>query len=193
VKVVLVRHGRSSHIAPKLMDLDAFLQWRDAYDEAGIDDADSPPRELLDAAQHAGLLVSSDTRRAIESARVLARGREVIASPLLREIAIEPPTLPRIRLPLIAWALGYGVRWLFREALGRAHGTAEEEARVRAAARWLTELATQHGEVLVLTHASFRSRLAKELARQGWVATTPRRSSHHWSAWSFKPPLSSRA
>jgi len=181
-KVVLIRHGRSSHVVKGLLDLDAFLKWREAYEAAGIGENEVPPRELVLEAQSAGAFVSSDVRRAIESARLLAAGRDVIASPLLRELSLVPLRLPGLRLPLMGWALTYGVKWLMRR-----HATPEEEQRVRIAAQWLIDLSARHGEVIVLTHASFRSLLAKEFARREWKPVTPRRRSAHWSAWSFSP------
>ena len=177
---MLVRHGRSSHTVTGLLDLAAFRQWRVAYEAAGIDPADRPPAELDYLAERAGVLVSSDIRRAVESARLLSAGRDVIASPLLRELALQAPPLRWIRMPLLGWAVAVGVRWLFR----RSHATPEEEERVRAAADWLIELAVGDGDVLALTHASFRSVLAKELVRRGW-RVMPRRTSSHWSAWFF--------
>jgi broad specificity phosphatase PhoE len=183
--IVLVRHGRSSHVVTGLLDLAGFRQWRVAYEAAGIDPADRPPPELLGRAETAGVLVSSDIRRATESARLLAGDREVIASPLLRELALQAPPLPWIRMPLLGWAVAVGVRWLFQ----RTHATPEEERRVGAAADWLVELADGHGDVLALTHASFRSVIAKELVRRGWRQTKPRRPSSHWSAWVFSRDL----
>jgi len=181
-KIVLIRHGRSAHVAKGLLDLAAFLKWRETYEAAGIEENEQPPRELVAEARNAGAFVSSDVPRAIESARLLASDREVITSPLLRELSLDPPQLRGIRLPLRGWALTYVVRWLF----GR-HVTADEERRACTAAQWLIEWSSLHGEVMVLTHASFRSLLAKEFARRGWKSVTPRRRSAHWSAWSFSP------
>lgn len=179
-KIVLIRHGRSAHVAKGLLDRAAFLQWREAYEEAGIEAAEAPA-ELMEEVRNAGVIVSSDVQRAIESARVLADGREVITSRLLRELALQPPSLRWIRLPLFGWALLFGVRWLFR----RTHATTDEALRVRAAAQWLNELSERHGEVVVVTHGMFRSLLARELAQRGWTPAIPKRRSAHWSAWSL--------
>lgn len=185
-RVVLVRHGRSAHVVKGLLDRAAFLRWREAYEGAGIDPAEVAPSELCAAARQAAVVVSSDARRAIESARMLAPDREVIVSPLLRELSLEPLHFRRVRLPLFGWALTYGIQAL-RHAL-RVPATPEEKERVRAAAEWLMDLSLRHGEVIALTHGSFRSLLARELAMRGWVSVTPRRRSSHWSAWSFSPP-----
>jgi len=183
-KIILIRHGLSAHVHSGWMDLAGFLKWREAYEAAGIDPRDTPPLELQSLASAAAVLVSSDIPRAIDSARLLAPGKEVILSPLLRELDLVPPNLPHLRLPLMGWALTYGLRMLLR---GRGHVTPAEHDRANEAATWLTGLATAHGTVAAVTHHSFRSVLAKTLTARGWQSTLPRRRSAHWSAWSFSP------
>jgi hypothetical protein len=158
------------------MNAAEFRRWRDAYEAAGIDPHDAPRPELRAAAEESGAVVASVAPRAVESAHLLDAGREVPASPLLRELDLHPPQLGRLRLPLLLWALAYGVRG--------AHFSADEEQRARAAADWLTELAGKHGSVMAVTHASFRSLLRRELVRRGWIGV-PRGRTRHWSAWSF--------
>ncbi|HYI11864.1 MAG TPA: hypothetical protein VEK57_22600 [Thermoanaerobaculia bacterium] len=181
-KIVLVRHGRSAHVHAGWIDFAGFLRWREAYEAAGIDAGDTPPRELRELAATAGVLAASDIPRAVESVRLLAPGTDVVISPLLRELELTPPNLGSLRLPLAGWALAYGVRMLVR---AHAHVTPAEHERAREAARWLAQLADEHGRVVVVTHATFRSVLAKKLASAGWYTARPRRHSAHWSAWSF--------
>ena len=178
-KITLIRHGRSAHVVKGLLDLAAFRKWREAYEAAGIDPADRPPPELHAAAEQAAIIVSSDAPRAIESARKLAPDRDVITSPLLRELRMEPPALRWIRLPMAGWALVFGVQWLRRKL-----ATPEDEQRARAAADWLIDLAA--GDLVVVTHGSFRLLLAREFESRGWVLVLPRRRSSHWSAWAMK-------
>jgi broad specificity phosphatase PhoE len=81
MKIILVRHGRSGHVHSGWIDGATFLRWREAYEAAGIDSEDVPPRELSAAALGSGVLAASVARRAIESAKALAPGREVLTSP----------------------------------------------------------------------------------------------------------------
>lgn len=187
-KLVLVRHGRSAHVVNGLLDRAGFLKWREDYEAAGIDAADAAPPELCAVARHAGALVCSDARRAIDSARRLAPDREAIISPLLRELSLEPPGLSRVRLPLIGWSLAIALRWIVRLSLRLGPITRQESERVRAATDWLTELSASHGEVVCVTHGAFRSQVTKELTSRGWTSATPSRRSSHWSAWSFAAP-----
>jgi broad specificity phosphatase PhoE len=180
--ITLIRHGRSGHVHSGWITAAEFIHWREAYEAAGVDPEDVPPEELRETASTSGVLVASTVRRAIESAKALAPDREVLTSPLLRELDLPPPELGRVRLPLMGWALMFGVRWL---VLGHRHFTTEEVERARVAAEWLRELSAEHGSVVVVTHASFRSLLGRELMKTGWRSDVARPTSRHWSAWSF--------
>jgi broad specificity phosphatase PhoE len=184
-EVVLVRHGRSAHVHAGWIDLQGFHRWREAYEAAGILAGETPPPELRSVAERAGAVVASDAPRAIESARLLAPDREVITSPLLREMDLPPPALRWVRLPLVGWALAYGVRWLFGGMNSRAHASPAEMDRAREAARWLIGIAERHGPVVAVTHATFRGLLAQALAEEGWLCGTRTRRAPHWSAWRF--------
>lgn len=99
-EIVLVRHGRSAHVHAGWIDVHGFHRWREAYEAAGILPGEVPPAELLERARRAGVVVASDAPRAIESARLLSEGREVISSPLVRELDLPPPAVRALRLPL---------------------------------------------------------------------------------------------
>ncbi|HET7435708.1 MAG TPA: hypothetical protein VFN10_13450 [Thermoanaerobaculia bacterium] len=173
-EIILIRHGRSAHEQTGRIDRDGFRRWREAYEAAGIHD--EPPAALRALIGNAAL-VSSDAPRAIESARKF--GGDVIVSPLLRELTLEPPQL-RGRHSLAVWAIAYGVRYLRH----RAHHTPAELQRAREAAAWLTQLTAEHERIAAFTHHVFRGLVARELRALGW--TSQDRGSRHWSAWSFR-------
>lgn len=177
-RLVLVRHGRSAHGHAGLLDADGFRRWREAYEAAGILADEVPPPEVASLADASAQIVASEAPRAVESARLLARGRDVLTSPLLRELDLPPPAIP-LRMPLPAWALAIGLRSL----VAGGHATAEERARVAEAAAWLSSLAAERGCVVAVTHATFRSLLAKKLLAEGWRRETAKQRSMHWSAW----------
>jgi hypothetical protein len=146
-----------------------FRRWREAYEAAGIVDRECPP-----AIANRGLVVSSDAARAIESAKLIRD--EVIVSPLLRELDLQPPDLPWIRLPMIGWAVLIGMGSLVTPA---------EKERVTEAAEWLSHLAETHGTVIAVTHAAIRAEIARVLVSGGWHREAKHRSREHWSAWSL--------
>jgi broad specificity phosphatase PhoE len=184
--VALVRHARSSHIHAGWITANGFRAWRDAYEAAGIRDDERVPDELARLVG-AELVVSSDAARAVASARLLARGREIVISPLLRELDLESPALGGLRLPLAAWALAVGGRPLFL-TLRRQYPSPAEAARIDNAAAWLEKLAVQHSSIVAVTHASFRRQLATRLVHNGWQLEPGRRSQQHWSVWLLRRP-----
>jgi hypothetical protein len=186
-RIALIRHARSAHVHTGWIDAAGFRAWRAAYEAAGIIKGERAPADLERLAASAGLVLSSDAPRAMASARLLAPGREIVVSPLLRELDLASPDLGGLRLPLAGWALAVGVRTLFL-ALRRQYPSAAEAARVDKATAWLDELSVQHPLTVVVTHASFRRRLSSLLAQKGWQAEPGRRSLQPWSPWLFRRP-----
>ena len=90
-RVALVRHARSSHVHAGWIDAGGFRAWREAYEAAGIHEDERVPAQLEQLASHAGVVLSSDAARAVASARLLAPGREIVVSPLLRELDPKDP------------------------------------------------------------------------------------------------------
>ena len=189
-RIVLVRHGRSSH-PPRRGWFDAaeFRQWYDGYELAGIDPNDAPPALLLAEARRFGVVAASDAARAIASAERLTGGeRPVAVSPLLRETELRVPRFVGWRMPLAGWGLVLGVEWLLGGAVQGGRPTREMLDRAEAAADWLVGLADAQGSVIAVTHGSFRRLLAARLTSLGWTPAGERRSLRTWSAWRFTAP-----
>jgi broad specificity phosphatase PhoE len=158
--------------------------WRSAYDAAGLHHADAPPETLVRAARTAHHILASDLPRAVGSAARLAPGREVAASPLLRETPLPIPPLA-VHLPFAAWALVIHLHWLRRIAAG-SEAAAAELARAAAAAGWLGERVAEGETAMVVTHGAFRRLLGRALAADGWRAAPGLRRYHPWSTWVFE-------
>ncbi|HEX6086051.1 MAG TPA: hypothetical protein VF266_16075 [Thermoanaerobaculia bacterium] len=174
-QITLVRHGRSSHVHTGWLDFDGFLRWREAYERAAILETEIAPRELCELAANAKHLVASNAPRAIASAEKLAPGREVLVTPLVRELELAPPRLGGRKWPGIVWMLAFGIRGL--------KPSEEEAERAREAAILLHELQ----DAVVVTHGAVRPVIARELVSLGWTNGGGRRS-HHWSAWTLTMP-----
>ena len=85
------------------LDRAAVERWRAAYDAAGLRAGAEPPAALVREVAGAAVFAASDLPRARESAALLAGGRPVQVSPLLREEPLPLPNLPGLRVPLAAW------------------------------------------------------------------------------------------
>ena len=184
-RVALVRHARSSHNHTGWITASGFRAWREAYEAAGIREDERVPAHIEQLLGSADLVLSSNAARAVATARLLAPGREIVISPLLRELDLESPALGGFRLPLAAWALAVGGRTLFL-SIRRQYPSAAEDDRINNAAAWIEELATRHSLIVAVTHASFRQQLSARLLKAGWQSETGRRSLRHWSAWIFR-------
>jgi hypothetical protein len=192
-QIVLVRHGRSAHAPRGWVNADGLRRWIVAYDAADIAPHPPPPPPLAALARDADVVVASDLRRAVASAALLAPGGRVKVTPLLREAPLETSELPLprlagARLPLGAWALVFGVRWAAAALRGAPPPGVDATtlARAEEAAAWLAALAWERGRVVAVTHATFRTLLARALVAHGWRGPD-RRPFREWSAWTHEP------
>ncbi len=181
-RVALVRHGRSSHVHSGWITASGFQVWRRAYEEAGIREDECLPIDVAHLASSAGVVLCSDSPRAVDSAHLLAPEKDISISPLLRELELASPSLGRIRLPLAAWAVAVGVRTLLL-TISRRYPSPADAARVQDAAVLINQFAAQYSQIIVVTHASFRRLLCNRLAQEGWRNESVKRSMRHWSAW----------
>lgn len=180
-RLLLVRHGPSAHVHDgRWMNRHGVPRFEDAYDAAGIRDDSLPPAMLCDVAAAADVVCASDLRRAIESARRVAPGRELMISPLLREVRLEPPRWIPFRLPIAAWDAYSHVQWSYRLLTKRNH---ELLQRADAAADWLEQVAPEAASVVVLTHGGVRRLIAARLGARGWQPLHNERSYANWSTW----------
>jgi broad specificity phosphatase PhoE len=180
-RLAVIRHGRSSHVHSGWITASGFRAWRRAYEEAGIREDERVPSDVAQLASRAGVVLCSDARRAVASAHLLAPGHNVIISPLLRELELASPDLGRIRLPLAAWAIAVGLRTLLL-TMRRRYPSPDDAARIENAAILIDQLAAQHSQITVVTHASFRRLLCNRLVLAGWRDESFKRSVRHWSA-----------
>ncbi len=164
------------------MNASGFRDWRAAYEAAGIGDTERAPAALVALATGADVFLSSDAPRAVQSAHRLANGREIVVSPLLRELDLEGPELGGLSLPFHAWALAVGWRMLQGRLRGQ-YPSLDERGRIDRAAEWVANIAAQHECVVIVTHVSVRKQLWVRLLRSGWRPEPGRRTLRPWSAW----------
>lgn len=185
-RIILIRHGPSAHAVGGLLDRSGVLQWRDAYDAAGIRPNARPPASLVQLARDATHLITSDLPRAVASAEALGSQHSIRVSELLREAPLAIPNWPT-RLPLALWGTLIHAVWSYRISRG-ADATDADLARAVAASEWLASIVTEGSTALVVTHGVFRRLLGQQLMRRGWTDEGRDGGYQHWSAWSFLAP-----
>ncbi len=173
MQITLVRHGRPARCHTGWLTRAEFALWCRAYDAAGLRDGDEPPRRLVRRARTAATVVSSDLRRACESAERLCAAaapppaRPVPAWTVVREVDLPAPAFaPAVRLPLAAWLVVGHAGWTSAR-LASVESLAAARTRADAAALAL-ERAARTGPVVAVGHAVFHGLVAAALRRRGW-------------------------
>ncbi|HUQ81742.1 MAG TPA: histidine phosphatase family protein [Gemmatimonadaceae bacterium] len=187
-RILLVRHGHSSHNGPAgWMDAADVLRWRDAYDAAGILDDSHPSPSLVAEVAAADRLIASDLPRAIASAERLAPGKAVSILPLVREMYLDLPRWLVARWPLKVWEIAIYLHWTIQE-LRQGIATPEEIQRAVHAVAALEESSRDAATIAVVTHGAFRRLLALRLMEQGWSPGERTGGFSNWSVWRYHAP-----
>jgi broad specificity phosphatase PhoE len=186
-RVLLIRHGRTSHVHEGgLLDRAGIERWRRACDLAGLAEGDAPSPHLAAEVAQAEVLAASDMPRAVTSVAALAPGRTFTVSTLLREVPLPIPPVP-IRAPLAVWNALIHLRWGI-DILRGCDASREARSQAEAAATWCVVAARQarSGTIAVVTHGVFRRLLARQLLAEGWRFEPGPRSYGHWSTWRLR-------
>ncbi len=167
LRIVLARHGRPDLPAEARRPISGrdIGRWYRIYNESGIIDAPAPAH-LSDAARGTPCIVTSDLRRAIESAaRITPAAIRVEAA--LREVGFPESLDSSLRLPPNLWVfLARAAQMLDRH--DEVGGRAAVQARASTVAATLGHLAGEHQHVVAIGHGWFNRFVARELRRQGW-------------------------
>ena len=92
--IILARHGEPALSRKCLITSDEYRDWWGRYEVGGLRAGQTPPQTLLSAAEGAGAIYASSRRRAQETARAVARDREVLVDALFIEAPLPPPHFP---------------------------------------------------------------------------------------------------
>ncbi|MNX48477.1 Histidine phosphatase superfamily [compost metagenome] len=167
--IILARHGEPALSRKCLITSDEYRDWWGRYEVGGLRAGQTPPQTLLTAAEGAGAIYASSRRRAQETARAVARDREVLVDALFIEAPLPPPHFPSwIRLSPRYWGVISRFWWhVFNHHEGQ-ETRAEAEVRADQAARILIARAGEGQDVLVLAHGYFNHMVGQRLKAHGW-------------------------
>jgi broad specificity phosphatase PhoE len=164
--IILVRHGRSALPTRTSISRTSLRSLARRYNEAGILRTPAPPAELRRRAAAAGIIVCSDTRRAVESARALDRTRDPLTDRVFREAGLPLVSPLPLRLSFDAWIVIARVAWFLGWSAG-GESVTDARRRAGAAARRLINLSAAHRSVMLVGHGVFNALIAVELRRRG--------------------------
>ena len=167
MKITFIRHGKPE--VPELGTLSAseFQRWIEAYNNASLAKSLPPPKQLIALVQGCDVLVCSDLRRSIESAKLLGARNIDCVDAIFREVELPYCTLPSPKLSPAIWALGFRILWFMGYA-GNCESKALARQRAYIAAAKLHNLALRNNTLVLVGHSIFNSFIAKKLLEKGW-------------------------
>ncbi|MFJ8527266.1 histidine phosphatase family protein [Bacillus sp. NPDC094106] len=168
MRISFIRHGRLNSVT-KPMTVTSFHEWMDRYDLDHMIKETKIPLETVEAIESAKLIVTSDQKRAVQSAAELTDSLSFIQSALFREAEVpsgffapkwvkcKPEVWTVIGRTL--WIVGYSKDVeSYRKALERA----------KQAADTLIGYALVHGRITLVGHSYFNTMIGAELRARGW-------------------------
>lgn len=167
--IILTRHGEPALSRKCLLTARQYGDWWAKYEIGGLLAGQTPPAELVAAAQGAGAIYASTRQRAQETAAAVAAGREVMSDVLFIEAPLPPPPIPDwIKLSPRWWGVVSRFWWHAFNHHGGQETRIEAEARAEQAAQILIARAEGGQDVLVFAHGYFNHMVGARLKADGW-------------------------
>jgi broad specificity phosphatase PhoE len=180
MEISLIRHGKSNFIENSPITCKEFKNWIEKYDYNGVFEENSYPSETLKKMATANIVITSDLKRSIESAKLLNPNLKAVSVPLFRETELPTPLtkLWGVKLNPSIWAVILRCLWLSGYSSG-CESLSNAKDRAEKASRLLVEYAKEHNTVVLVGHGFFNILMAKELQKMGWRGKR-KTSSKHW-------------
>ncbi|MEW6613173.1 MAG: histidine phosphatase family protein [Pseudomonadota bacterium] len=184
MEIILARHGRSALFAAAPRSRQPFSAWARAYEASGIAGCPAPQAGQQGPLRELGLLVTSDLRRTLESARCLCAGAPLLVDPLFREAGLGSAFMEGVRLGPRTWGALAPALWLLGLPAG-AESWRAVRTRAQRAAALLIEQAQRTDTVMLVGHLIFNAFVATELKKRGWRGPALPRSGY-WQCSSYR-------
>jgi broad specificity phosphatase PhoE len=155
--------------------------WLRAYNHADVVMHDMPVA-TLNRAKASAVVITSPSRRCIQSAQALCPQRPFLTDPVFREVGPPHVSVDFPKLPILVWAHILHLAW----SCGLSVNTelkSQAAVRARAAATTLIDLAQRHGSVFLVSHGMISLLIARQLLAWGWLG--PRRPFTFNDYWKF--------
>jgi hypothetical protein len=185
MEITLVRHGKSLWIENKPITCGEFKSWVKNYDDHGVVEETTYPTETVEKMETAKMVITSDLKRSVESARLLKPNIPAISSPLYRETGLPFPfsNLLGLKLPANLWAVVLRCLW-FCGYSSQSESFSEAKTRAEKASRELVKYAKEHQHIVLVGHGLMNRMIAKELKKMGWKGKKSA-NSKHWNATTY--------
>lgn len=160
-------------------------EWVRKYDEGGVFEEKSYPLDTLEKVSTANIVITSDLKRSIDSAKLLNPKLKRISSSLYREAELPAPSrkLWGLKLKPSLWAVILRCMWFTGYANG-CESLSSAKQRANKAADELVEYAQRYSSVAFIGHGFINRLIAKELQKIGWKGKR-KNDSKHWSCTTY--------
>ncbi|EOW9526811.1 histidine phosphatase family protein [Bacillus cytotoxicus] len=169
MRISFIRHGRLNHCVTP-MTVTAFHEWLKCYDEEDMRAEESIPRETIEAIESSNLVVTSNQKRAVQSAGELTNSLSFIQNKLFREVEVPSHFFaPKwIKCKPKIWTIVGRTLWIIGYSKG-VESYREARERAKQAADTLIGYALVHGHIALVGHSYFNTMIGTELRTRGWV------------------------
>ena len=183
--ITLARHGEPALDRNITLNAQGYRDWWAKYEEGGILDGQTPPKDLLALARDADVIFASTRRRAIETAEAIVGGKRFVRDAIFIEAPLPPPSLPSFfKLSPKNWGGVARASWWIGFSPSDDETRPAAQARAREVADRLVRAAEAEGNVLVLAHGFFNAMVSMELKKRGWRLVDGR-GYKYWSVRRF--------
>ncbi|KQS56544.1 phosphoglycerate mutase [Brevundimonas sp. Leaf363] len=167
--IILTRHGEPALSRKCLISARQYGDWWGKYEIGGLLAGQTPPPELLIAAEGAGVIYASTRPRAQETAIAAARGKAIVSDALFIEAPLPPPNFPDwFKLSPKWWGVVSRFWWHAFDHHDGQETRRQAEARAEQAAQVLIDRASGGRDVLVFAHGYFNHMVGRRLKADGW-------------------------
>jgi len=168
MEIVLLRHGKPAMAEGGKLSSSQFGAWVAEYNQAGIDLALPPTKQVLETAAECDFVICSHLPRSIESARALDVDCVDINDSLFREFEMPYANLTTPRFSATTWSAIYRVMWL-AGFCANAESYRQAKQRGLACVEQLLEYANRYRRVLFVGHGALLWFICKQLLLRGWL------------------------
>ncbi|MGG5255352.1 histidine phosphatase family protein [Neobacillus sp. SM06] len=185
MEISFIRHGESLLTEKNKMTATEFKKWVERYNDHGVFENSSYPAAALEKAAAAFLVITSDLKRSIESARLLNPAAKIISDPLFREteLPIDLPKLLNIKLKPNTWSVSLRLLWLCGYS-NECESLNQAKSRAVKASQQLIHYANEYESIVLVGHGFFNRLIAKELQKKGWQSKR-KVTAKHWSCITY--------
>jgi broad specificity phosphatase PhoE len=185
MEISLIRHGKSKLTKNGRMTCEEFNYWVEEYDNNGVFEKDAYPIETLEKIAKANIVITSDLKRSIDTARLLNPNLKLISDPLFHETELPIPSsnIWGLKISPSSWVVILRCLWFMGYSSG-CESLSNAKTRAEKASEILVEYAREYRYVVLVGHGFFNMLVAKELQKMG-LEGKKKANSKHWYATTY--------